>query len=148
MLRLISLEEYDSYILCGFSAGCNEILNTLLSGNNNCKGILLQSPWIPIIEKQAKNILDILEENNIWLQIICGKNDADCAPLIETFMTLANERKLNCHCHWVDNIGHSYPDDFSAITKKLLRKIDIWYEELLINFIRLNLLLSIKTLID
>jgi hypothetical protein len=112
-------DKYDSHILCGFSAGCNEILKTLLHGSVQCEGILFQSPWIPVIEEHMEKIMDILEENKIWIQLICGKNDKDCAPLVEKFIAKAGERKISCGVQWVEGLGHNYPDDFSDILNKL-----------------------------
>lgn len=111
--------KYDSHILCGFSAGCNEILKTLLHGYIKCEGIIFQSPWMPVIDENIEKIMDILEGNKIWIQLICGKNDKDCSPLAEKFIAKADERKIKCGIEWIEDLGHSYPENFSEILNKL-----------------------------
>ena len=99
-------DAYESRILCGFSAGCNEILKTLLSTNVKCEQIILHSPWIPIIDDNLDDLLAALDGVNI--KIICGENDGDCLPHAKKFAEAATKRGLNCKLDIMAGLGHSY----------------------------------------
>lgn len=118
IVKTIQWDEYDSHILCGFSAGCNEILKNMLYDGVKCEGIILQSPWIPIIETKMEEILDFIVDNSIWIEMICGKEDDDCLPLAESFVTKAKERNIKVNVEWSEGLGHRYPDNFCEILKR------------------------------
>ena len=112
VIERIQWEEYESRVLCGFSAGCNEILKSIQCAKLKCEGIFLVSPWIPIIEKGMDEILRFMNDKSIWIKIICGKEDDDCLPLAQRFTEAAKERGIQVNAQWIDGLGHQYPESF------------------------------------
>jgi len=102
-------DKYTTRELVGFSAGCNEILKTLLKTGITCEKIVLQSPWIPMIEDNLDSLLNVLA--NINIEIICGENDDDCLPNAKKFADETVKQGLNCKLQIIDGLGHSYPID-------------------------------------
>ena len=43
-------------------------------------------------------------------RVICGKKDDDCMPLAERFAEAAKEKGVQVSTHWIDSLGHQYPD--------------------------------------
>ena len=108
----IRWDEYDSRVLCGFSAGCNEILKALKCSEIKCEGIVLMSPWIPVIESGMDEIMERIRGNLAWVKLVCGTEDEDCLPLAEKFTKAAEQKGISVSAHWIEGMGHRYPDDF------------------------------------
>ncbi|MCL2377036.1 MAG: hypothetical protein FWC76_06540 [Defluviitaleaceae bacterium] len=108
IIEKLPWQRYDTRILCGFSAGCNEILKALVKPTVKCEKIILQSPWIPMIDDNLDNLLVALGETAI--EIICGENDDDCLPHAKKLAEEAAKRGLNCKLEIVPRLGHSYPN--------------------------------------
>jgi len=45
---------------------------------SKCEKIILQSPWIPMIDDNLDRLMAAL--NKVEIEIICGENDDDCLP--------------------------------------------------------------------
>jgi len=103
----LSWDSYSTHALCGFSAGCDEILKTLLNKDIKCEKIILQSPWIPIIDEKLDEVMLAIE--NMQIRIICGSNDDDCLTYAEKLAKEADIRGLNCELQVISGLGHSYP---------------------------------------
>ena len=100
-------DKYTTRELCGFSAGCNEILKTLLKTGIPCEKIILQSPWIPMIEDSIDGLIKVL--TGVGIEIICGENDDDCLPNARKFADEAVKQGLDCKLQIIEGLGHSYP---------------------------------------
>ena len=120
MIEKVSWEKYDTRVLCGFSAGCNEILKTLLKTGIECEKIILQSPWIPVIDDNLDSLLDVL--SNVSIEINCGLHDEDCLPNAKKFADEAVKQGLNCKLQIIDGLGHSYPVDIITTSRLLIRR--------------------------
>ncbi|MCL2574287.1 MAG: hypothetical protein FWE34_07045 [Defluviitaleaceae bacterium] len=107
VIKQLPWDVYDSHILCGFSAGCNEILKTLLNTDIKCEKIILQSPWIPVIDNNLDELIKVLSKTEI--EIICGENDDDCLPYAKRLAEEADRRGINCKLQIIPKLGHSYP---------------------------------------
>lgn len=110
VIEEIQWDKYDSRVLCGFSAGCNEILKSIKCAKIKCEGIVLVSPWIPVIETGMDELLEFMKDNSIWIEVICGKKDDDCMPLAERFAEAAKEKGVQVSTRWIDGLGHQYPN--------------------------------------
>ena len=99
--------KYSHTALCGFSAGCNEILNTLTFTDVTCERVILVCPWIPTLEKNLNKIMVALK--NINIEIVCGEDDEECLPYAEKLHIAATERGLDCKLEVIMGCGHSYP---------------------------------------
>lgn len=107
IIKKLPWAKYNTHLLCGFSAGCNEILKTLLNTFVKCEKIILQSPWIPVIDNNFDGLLNALA--NVSIEIVCGSNDDDCLPYAKKLADEAVKQGLNCKLKIIDGLGHSYP---------------------------------------
>lgn len=113
--------DYDKKILCGFSSGCNVILRSILHYDLNCSTIILQSPWIPMIENELEDVVQKLEELKINVFVICGKKDDDCFSLSQTFYERATERNVRINKLWIDDLDHDFSDNHESIVLNYLK---------------------------
>lgn len=119
-VKFVDWEKYDRRIICGFSAGCNVILRSLIEKNIDCEKIILQSPWIPVIEESLEDIIKILRKNKIEVLIICGVEDEDCFPLAKNLSIELEKNNVNIKYIWINGIDHQYPDNFEEIVVNFL----------------------------
>lgn len=120
VLEKIGSERYQEHMLCGFSAACNELLKSVLEYEINCNKLILVSPWIPIIEKEIEEVIKILNEKQIELILICGKEDEDCYPMAVELAKLIEENKGIVRTIFKENLGHEFPDDMGSVFKSIL----------------------------
>lgn len=120
VLDRIGLEEYGEYILCGFSAACNEILKSFVDYDINCHKLILVSPWIPIIEKEANKVVEALNKRQIEVILICGKEDEDCYPMALELAKSIKDNGGNIKTIFNENLGHEFPEDMETLLKKIL----------------------------
>ncbi|MCR3956269.1 MAG: hypothetical protein NUK57_08205 [Gudongella sp.] len=120
-LEKIQWDEYGQRILGGFSAGCNVILRAILEEGIDCSAIVLQSPWMPMIENQLVTLVEILKEKNIKVMIICGAKDPDCLEPSKTLASalINNEVVVKSVC--VNELGHEFPEDFKEMVSEFIR---------------------------
>lgn len=112
LLDKICWNEYESRTLCGFSAGCNEILKSFLVKGFKCERIILQSPWIPVIDNDIDKIIDSLGVRGTEIIVVCGEEDKDCIRRANIFVDKSKVQGLNIKEHWVKGLGHDFSDDF------------------------------------
>lgn len=119
-LSKISWNEYDTRVLCGFSAGCNTILRAILEKDIQCNHIVLQSPWIPIVEDRCSEIASLLKKKNIKATIFCGLLDEDCFSHSEKLCQALIDNNSNVDHEWIEGLLHAFPEDFESRVKKYL----------------------------
>lgn len=115
-LKRIQSEGYGQIVCGGFSAGCDMLLRTVLFTPARCDMLILQSPWIPIMQDDAVRVIDAVGKKEIALSIFCGSEDADCLPMAEQLYTLAAKNGLNVRFDIQKGIRHQFPDGPSALT--------------------------------
>ena len=118
-LKRIQSEGYGQIVCGGFSAGCDMLLRTVLFTPARCDMLILQSPWIPIMQDDAVRVIDAVGKKEIALSIFCGSEDADCLPMAEELYTLAAKNGLNVRFDIQKGIRHQFPDGPSALTDLL-----------------------------
>lgn len=118
-LKRIQSEGYGQIVCGGFSAGCDMLLRTVLFTPARCDMLILQSPWIPIMQDDAVRVIDVVGKKEIALSIFCGSEDADCLPMAEQLYTLAAKNGLNVRFDIQKGIRHQFPDGPSALTDLL-----------------------------
>ncbi len=116
---------YDKRLLCGYSSGCNEILKALLSKKIECEYIVLLAPWIPIINDQLDEILNLLKYKNIKVFISCGTQDKDCFSLARKFEKSAAENGIDIKKNWSKGLAHDIPKDFQTILRQYLNENEV-----------------------
>jgi len=85
VLDKVKKQQYEEIILGGFSAGCNTILRGIIETERVIDQIILQSPWLPIIDSQLDDVVAQVKKQGSKIYIICGLDDEDC---IENSKTL------------------------------------------------------------
>lgn len=118
-LKRIQSEGYGQIVCGGFSAGCDMLLRTVLFTPARCDRLILQSPWIPIMQDDAVRVIDAVGKKGIALNIFCGSEDADCLPMAEQLYALAAKNGLNVRFDIQKGIRHQFPDGPSALTDLL-----------------------------
>jgi len=119
-IDMIEWDSYDNKILCGFSSGCNTILRAIRDRGVNCNKIILQSPWIPVIENNSDHLFRELKNSGIEVFLICGEADDDCFTLCKLFEAKAHEFGLDCKVLFLEGLGHEYPENFNELIRGIL----------------------------
>ncbi len=76
-------EGYHKIACGGFSAGCDMLLRAVTFTSARCDLLLLQSPWIPVLQEHTEDLIRAVSEKKIELRIFCGSEDEDCLPMAE-----------------------------------------------------------------
>ncbi len=118
-LKRIQSEGYGQIVCGGFSAGCDMLLRTVLFTPARCDRLILQSPWIPIMQDDAVRVIDAVGKKEIALSIFCGSEDADCLPMAEQLYTLAAQNGLDVRFDIQKGSRHQFPYGPSALTDLL-----------------------------
>ena len=98
-------------IACGgFSAGCDMLLRAIAFTSACCDLLILQSPWIPIIDDYPEDMLHAIRRKNIALRIFCGQDDGDCLPMAKKLFAIANRKCCNVQFTVQENTRHQFPE--------------------------------------
>ncbi|WP_422485816.1 TPR end-of-group domain-containing protein [Gudongella sp. DL1XJH-153] len=119
-MQKMQWDSYEKKTIGGFSAGCNVILRAILEQDISCSSIILQSPWIPVVDNDIGGLVDKIKSKNIQVLIICGTKDLDC---LDRSKILFNELINNGNSVkgvWVNDLGHDFPEDFEEIVAEFL----------------------------
>ena len=108
-------------IACGgFSAGCDMLLRAITFTPARCDLLILQSPWIPVLQAHKAAILQALRQKDIALRIFCGADDEDCLPLAQELSAAANQAGLDAALTVQENCRHQFPEMSYALNALLL----------------------------
>lgn len=110
MMKRIEKQGYEEILLCGFSSGCNEILKSIPEKTEEKIKLVLVSPWIPILSKEGKNIVEKIVRNKIPVYLYCGEEDEDCYSLTVEFEHLLKEAGGKVESIYEAGIGHVFPE--------------------------------------
>lgn len=103
-------EGYDKIACGGFSAGCDMLLRAIAFTPARCDLLILQSPWIPVLQAHKEAILQALRQKDIALRIFCGADDEDCLPLAQELAAAANQAGLDAALTVIENCRHQFPE--------------------------------------
>ena len=103
-------EGYDKIACGGFSAGCDMLLRAIAFTPARCDLLILQSPWIPVLQEHKAAILQALRQKDIALRIFCGADDEDCLPLAQELSAAANQAGLEAALTVQENCRHQFPE--------------------------------------
>lgn len=87
-IEKVQNEGYKKVVCGGFSAGCDMLLRAIIFAPAHCDMLILQSPWIPILEDHAEDLVNAVKQKNIELKIFCGARDEDCLPMAKQFQSI------------------------------------------------------------
>ena len=100
---------YHEIACGGFSAGCDMLLRAVTFTPARCDVLVLQSPWIPLIEDHAEDLTRAIREKNIAVRILCGAEDEDCLEPAERLHVLLAREKLDARLFVQPNSLHQFP---------------------------------------
>ena len=108
-IEKVQNEGYQRIVCGGFSAGCDALLRAVAFTPARCDMLILQSPWIPVLQAHAEPLLHALQQKEIALRILCGSEDEDCLPMAEQLYTAAEQAHLNVQFLIQDGNRHQFP---------------------------------------
>lgn len=118
-LRVVQREGYGAIVCGGFSAGCDTLLRAVTFAPVRCDVLVLQSPWIPVLQDYEDEILSAIRENNIRLKAFCGAEDEDCLPMANRLFEAARREGIPAELTIQKHCRHQFPEKPSALTDLL-----------------------------
>ncbi len=101
---------FDRIVCGGFSAGCDMLLRAIAISPARCDTLVLQSPWIPMLENHAKELIDAIRQKGISLKIRCGSEDEDCLPMAEQLYDLLQRAGVPAELVIQPGNRHQFPE--------------------------------------
>ena len=102
--------DYARVVCGGFSAGCDMLLRAVLWSPARCDTLLLQSPWLPILQDCAEDVVSALQRKVIDLRIFCGAEDEDCLPMARQLHEAACRAGLRASLTIQEGCRHQFPE--------------------------------------
>lgn len=99
---------YHDIICGGFSAGCDMLLRAVTFSPAHCDLLVLQSPWIPVLQDHEEALVHAIFQKNIALRIFCGSEDEDCLPMAKQLSDLAQQAGCNVTLTVQANTRHQF----------------------------------------
>lgn len=97
-------------IACGgFSAGCDMLLRAVTFSPARCDLLVLQSPWIPVLQDYEGELVRAISQKNIALRIFCGSEDEDCLPMAKQLYAVAQQAGCDVTLTVQKNTRHQFP---------------------------------------
>ena len=109
-LEALQTEGYETMVCGGFSAGCDMLLRAICFTPARCDVLVLQSPWIPVLQEHSDALVRALREKHIALRIFCGLEDEDCLPLARQLYTAARDAGLPVTLTTQEHTRHQFPE--------------------------------------
>ena len=110
---------YEKIVCGGFSAGCDMLLRAVTFADARCDALILQSPWLPVLEEHAAEAVSALQKKGVVLRILCGAEDEDCLPLAETLFAQAKKAGLDVTLTVQEASRHQFPEKPYALRQIL-----------------------------
>ena len=108
-MEKIQNEGYQKIVCGGFSAGCDMLLRAVTFTSASCDMLILQSPWIPILQDDTEAIVRAVRQKNVTLQIFCGSDDEDCLPLAKQLYDVTRKAGIDVKLTIQENSRHQFP---------------------------------------
>ena len=93
----------------GFSAGCDMLLRAIALSPARCDALVLQSPWLPMLEERAEELVHAIRQKNIQVKIRCGSEDGDCLPMAEQLHGLLQKAGIPAELVIQQGNRHQFP---------------------------------------
>ena len=81
--------------------------------------LILQSPWLPVLQEHADILLQALRQKDIAIRILCGSEDEDCLPMARQLYAAAEQVGIDGKFTVQENSRHQFP-------ARLYRSHDLW----------------------
>ena len=108
-LKRVQNQGYHKIACGGFSAGCDMLLRAVTCSPARCDLLILQSPWIPVLQDHAEDVVRAILQKNIELRIFCGAEDEDCLPMAKQLYAVTKQAGCNVTLTVQDNTRHQFP---------------------------------------
>lgn len=102
---------YGRLVCGGFSAGCDMLLRAVAWSPACCGTLILQSPWLPVLQEHAEEVTQALRQKGIALSIRCGSEDGDCLPSARQLAALATQAGIPAALTIQQGCRHQFPRD-------------------------------------
>lgn len=102
-------EGYKKIACGGFSAGCDMLLRAIIFTPARCDMLLLQSPWIPILQDHTEDLVNSVKQKRITLKIFCGSDDEDCLPMAKQLYEVTNKEGIPVELAIQEGNRHQFP---------------------------------------
>lgn len=109
-MERVQQEGYRELACGGFSAGCDMLLRAVTFTPVRCDRLILQSPWVPVLQSHAKAVGTALREKDIALVIRCGAEDEDCLPMARALQEAAEATGVPASLTIQPGCRHQFPD--------------------------------------
>ncbi|MDO5324766.1 MAG: hypothetical protein Q4G06_12190 [Clostridia bacterium] len=101
---------YERIACGGFSAGCDMLLRAITFSPARCDALVLQSPWIPMLEAHGDALIEALRRKDIRVKILCGSEDEDCLPMAEQLHDLLQRAGVPAELTIQPGNRHQFPE--------------------------------------
>ena len=85
------------------------LLRAVTCSPARCDLLILQSPWIPVLQDHAEDVVRAILQKNIELRIFCGAEDEDCLPMAKQLYAVAKQAGCNVTLTVQENTRHQFP---------------------------------------
>ena len=106
---------YTKIVCGGFSAGCDMLLRTIVFTSARCDLLILQSPWIPILQDHSETLVHAFRQKNIALKIFCGSDDEDCLPMAKQLYEVTNRVGIPVELAIQEGNRHQFSKELFAL---------------------------------
>lgn len=100
---------YEEIVCGGFSSGCDMLLRAVLFAPARCDTLILQSPWIPLLQEDSEGLISAVKQKHIALTLLCGSDDADCLPMAKQLFAAADKAGIRVRLRIQEGCRHQFP---------------------------------------
>lgn len=108
-MERVQNEGYHKIACGGFSAGCDMLLRAVTFSPAHCDLLVLQSPWIPVLQDHEEELIRAISQKNTELRIFCGSEDEDCLPMAKQLYAAAQQAGCDVTMTVQENTRHQFP---------------------------------------
>lgn len=108
-------QGYNKIACGGFSAGCDMLLRAIVFTPARCDMLILQSPWIPLLQDHTEALVNALRQKNIALNIFCGSEDEDCLPMAKQLYEAAAREGIHVEIVVQEGNRHQFSEEPFAL---------------------------------
>lgn len=108
-MERVQTQGYHKIACGGFSAGCDMLLRAVTCSPARCNLLILQSPWIPVLQDYAEDVARAISQKNMELRIFCGAEDEDCLPMAKQLYAVTGQAGCNVTLTVQENTRHQFP---------------------------------------
>ena len=91
------------------------LLRSVCFSTAGCNMLILQSPWIPILQEHGHDLVQTLRKKNIKIRIFCGSDDEDCMPMAQQLYTVTKQAGIDVEFSVQENSRHQFPTEMYTL---------------------------------